>query len=273
MTADDKVSTAVSARIRRTVFRAWALSERFLRHPTWAFAHLRNFSDQLSDRWADPVAPPAPTHSLTGALALIGGVDATTVPIILESVPQPRLYRESVLYGNPNASRELVSLTYACARLLRPDVVVETGVANGYTTGAILAALDENDKGTLLSFDLPHLHPDAEESVGAAVDPALQARWTLHMGPAAPTLRRVLPGCPPVDIVVQDAAHTVRGQLAEYRAAWPFLKSGGLLISDDVGPGFVAFAADVGQQALYVGQDKPSPIGILVKHGKRADKP
>ena len=44
---------------------------------------------------------------------------------------------------------------YALCRKLKPDVVVETGVASGVSSSYILCALHENEHGQLYSIDVP----------------------------------------------------------------------------------------------------------------------
>jgi hypothetical protein len=44
---------------------------------------------------------------------------------------------------------------YAVTRKLRPSTVLETGVCNGFSTVAILQALEENHAGRLHSIDYP----------------------------------------------------------------------------------------------------------------------
>ena len=45
-------------------------------------------------------------------------------------------------------------MQYAAIRSLRPEVVVETGVANGVSTAYLLLALDQNGKGILHSIEI-----------------------------------------------------------------------------------------------------------------------
>jgi predicted O-methyltransferase YrrM len=259
------VRSASVGRWRHHALRGRAMALRCLTHPTWAAANFQNYLDQRAEQeYAQPAAWP-PATPIEETLAQLTGADDGAIAEVLGHVPRPTLHQRSVLYGNPDASRDLLALTYACCRLLRPNLVVETGVANGYTTAAMLEALAENGAGRLVSIDLPHLHPQAVASVGAAVRPALRARWELNFGSARRLLKTLPLDDQPIDLFVQDAAHTVRGQLAEYRTAWPRLKAGGLLITDDVGPALEIFAAEVGQRPIYVDQPKPSPIGILRK--------
>ena len=251
--------------------RGRALAHRCVVHPTWAAANIQNYLDHRADRRFGDRPRQTASASIEQTLGLLTGQDPESIDQVLKQVPRPALLRESVLYGNPDGSRDLLALTYACCRLLRPTLVVETGVANGFTTAVILEALAENETGRLISIDLPHLHPQAVASVGAAVRPEIRTRWDLHFGPARHLLKTIPAGTEGIDIFVQDAAHTVRGQLAEYRAAWPRLKDGGLLITDDVGPALELLAEEIGQRPIYVDQMKPSPIGILRKQAPTDD--
>ncbi len=60
---------------------------------------------------------------------------------------------------------QLGSFLYAIVRSLKPETVLETGVASGLASAYILLALRQNKKGKLYSIDLPsegwaESHPD-----------------------------------------------------------------------------------------------------------------
>jgi hypothetical protein len=59
---------------------------------------------------------------------------------------------------------------WAAIRALRPDVVVETGILDGMASTVMLAALQRNGQGTLISFDVM-------PGTGAMVPAALRDRW------------------------------------------------------------------------------------------------
>ncbi|HEX5370143.1 MAG TPA: class I SAM-dependent methyltransferase [Dehalococcoidia bacterium] len=142
-------------------------------------------------------------------------------------------------------------------------MVIETGVAHGFTTAAALQALADNQYGRLISIDLPHLHPRAMDSIGSAVPHELRDRWQLILGSAAGSLMN-LPRSDEADIFIQDAAHTIRGQLAEFRAGWSRLREGGLLISDDVGEAAVRFGREVDAAPIFIAQPpKVLPMAII----------
>ena len=126
-------------------------------------------------------------------------------------------------------------LCYLACRLVVPDVVVETGVAYGVSSGYILRAMEENGRGTLHSIDLPPLRREYERFWGVAVPEDLRDdRWRLHRGSSSRILPGLLRKTGPVDLFVHDSLHTGRNMRREFEAAWPNLRPGGLLIADDV---------------------------------------
>lgn len=167
-----------------------------------------------------------------------------------------------------NATSEFMVTIGAIVRLTKPSVVVETGVARGYSSATILAALLANGRGHLHSVDLPALEVDAGTFVGSAVAEPLRERWTLHLGPSRHVLPKLLSQTSPIDMFIHDADHTYESQMEEFRTVWPHLRQGGILVADDIGnPAFTEFAVSVGAKPTLVDQiDKPFPFGIALKN-------
>lgn len=128
----------------------------------------------------------------------------------------------------------LARMCYAICRAIRPERVVETGVSYGATTAHILQALAKNGSGHLWSVDLPPLRKDAHEIVGSAVPEGLKSRWTLVTGNSRRVLPTVLAEAGEIDIFIHDSLHTYKNELFEFSSAWPALRPGGVLISDDI---------------------------------------
>jgi hypothetical protein len=166
-----------------------------------------------------------------------------------------------------NAREELLRMIGTIVGLMRPAVMVETGVALGFTTATVLHAMVEAGKGRLYSVDLPALQHNPDEPVGRAVPPTLRGRWQLELGDSRTKLEPLCARVAPVDIFLHDALHTYSSQLREYRTAWPFIRSGGLLLSDDVNnPAFVEFAREVGVRPhLVTGPSRSDAVGLLRK--------
>lgn len=122
---------------------------------------------------------------------------------------------------------------FAATRHLRPDVVLETGVARGITSRIILEALEINGEGRLISIDLPPLN-DWRDEAAIAVPEQKRERWTLLCGTSRQLLPKVLRKTGPVPLFVHDSLHTTGNMLFEFDLAWRNLRSGGLMLADDI---------------------------------------
>jgi predicted O-methyltransferase YrrM len=168
-----------------------------------------------------------------------------------------------------NADLDLARFCYAVCRVLSPKIVMETGVAYGITTCFVLRALCENKQGSLLSLDLPPLAPDADLFTGLFVPQDLRRIWTLQRGASRRHLPRLLERLGGIDLFIHDSLHTYANMTWEFQAAWPYLRPGGVLISDDVGDhsAFSDFASKVESSisAIVAEKRKSATFGVLVK--------
>jgi Methyltransferase domain len=131
-----------------------------------------------------------------------------------------------------DADLALARACYALCRALRPETVVETGVANGVTSAFLLQALELNGTGALHSIDLPAR--GAEPGlVGRLVPEELRSRWTLHRGPSRRLLPSLVGGVAPVGIFVHDSRHTYRNVCFELATVTPFLGRPAAVLVDD----------------------------------------
>jgi predicted O-methyltransferase YrrM len=127
-----------------------------------------------------------------------------------------------------------VLVQYAAIRAFEPDVIVETGVANGVSSAYLLSALHANNRGTLYSIGLddPEYLP-AGKSLGWIVPEGLRYRWKLMVGDARDLLPKLISDVASIDVFIHDSLHTYEHMLWEYRSVYPHLREGGLLVSDD----------------------------------------
>jgi predicted O-methyltransferase YrrM len=118
---------------------------------------------------------------------------------------------------------------YAWCRMIRPDLVVETGVANGLSSSIILRALSENQNGHLVSIDV-------RDDVGALARLTNQDRWELVVLQGRSLrmeFKRVMSNLPRGDLFLHDSNHTYDWQRFEMEVASSWLSSDGLLVVDD----------------------------------------
>jgi hypothetical protein len=158
--------------------------------------------------------------------------------------------------GDAALSRAVWCLT----RHLRPNRVVETGVAHGITTRFILEALERNQHGHLWSIDLPpQLYPDLHGRIGIAVSDQVRHRWTYVKGSSRRRLPPLLERLGSIDLFVHDSLHSERNVLFETAHAWPALTPGGVLVVDDIdaNSGFATFASSVRTQFALICEAEP----------------
>lgn len=132
-----------------------------------------------------------------------------------------------------DADPVLARLAYFLTRALSPEVVVETGVGLGVVSSCILAALERNGRGRLISIDLPPLGV-APRFVGAVIPDRLRPRWTLVLGSSGRRLGATLAGLPPVGLFVHDSLFTRRNAVEEYRLVLPHLARPSAIVADAV---------------------------------------
>jgi len=174
------------------------------------------------------------------------------------------------------ADSVLARCCYLVCRLIKPETVVETGVAYGVSSAFILQALEENGRGVLHSVDLPPLRRGYARSWGVAVPEELKSRWTLHRGSSGLVLPGLLEKLGTVDVFLHDSLHTLRNMRREFESVWPRLRAGGVLLADDVernpafgelrerNPSLWRVVRDVEEQPLH-GRAAPVVFGVVVK--------
>ena len=176
--------------------------------------------------------------------------------------------------GWDDADPGFARVTFCLTRHLRPDAVVETGVARGLTTSLVLEALSRNGRGRLWSIDLPPLiDGDLAAETACAVAAAQRRLWTLLRGSSRRLLPGLVAGLPSIDLFVHDSMHTTRNVRFELDVVWPALRPGAVAVVDDVerSRGFAAVSrAHPEAPALVLpADDGRAMFGCLMKPGAR----
>lgn len=148
-----------------------------------------------------------------------------------------------------------VIFLYAVTRAMKPEVVVETGVASGRSSAAILSALEKNKKGTLYSIDLAQVYKTKEPGTyithegneelnafvplgkqpGWLVPDNLRSRWRLIIGDSKKELTTLVDRLDKkIDIFYHDSDHSEEHMLFEFNTVFNKLADTGLIVSDDV---------------------------------------
>lgn len=240
-------------------------ARRAINHPGWLRETARTKLRARADRTREFSLADHAEHLCTVADALGGafGVTAADCGRLASRVRIPPAPNGAAWGGGI----DILNLLGSLVALRRPAIVVETGVAMGFSTAVILAAMAENGDGALHSIDLPPLQVSADHFVGEAIPDALRGRWTLHVGPSRTLLPGLLRELGEIDLFIHDSDHSYAAQYEEYREAWPHLTHHGCLVSDDVyNSAFVEFAAEVSARPYLIAPaGHPAAVGLLVK--------
>ena len=159
---------------------------------------------------------------------------------------------------------------YLLVRFAAPEVIVETGVFDGFSSAMILRALHDNGKGELISIDLParwRSQKEAEHTLpigcepGWAIPDYLRGRFKLYQGDSKQLLPQVLRECGKIDMFFHDSLHTFEHMVFEYETAWRYLVEGGLLLSHDIfySSAFNKFCREKGKDYIRCG------VGVVKK--------
>ncbi len=196
--------------------------------------------------------PPGPAHAALG-----------------DPAAAARAATAGTAFGAHGGDAALGELAYRVVRAVRPEAVIETGVASGVTSAYVLAALADNARGTLHSIDLPPRGMHRAGLLGTAVPIELCGRWRYHWRSASRALVPVLTATAGGRrVFIHDSLHTYAHMRWELDATWRHFGPGDVLLCDDVqfNGAFDDFAAACGGASLLVAQpDKGGITGILFR--------
>jgi len=123
---------------------------------------------------------------------------------------------------------------YNFCKEIKPELIVETGVAYGVSTSHILQALHENKKGKLISIDSVFRPWQSKEMIGAAIPDFLKDKWELYLGNSDEQLNKIFKNYSNTDIFLHDSLHTYKNMMFEFKKSWSNIKTSGYLLSDDI---------------------------------------
>ena len=125
-----------------------------------------------------------------------------------------------------NIELKLASYLYSYIMQEKPLIVVETGVANGFSTRVMMAALEQTG-GSLHSFDVRGECRSVYRGIG---------KWTFHHVPRKNQMNFLQKNTSNlvVNFWFHDSDHSYLWQKFEYELAISRLALNGLLISDDI---------------------------------------
>lgn len=125
-----------------------------------------------------------------------------------------------------------IALLYWLVRVFHPQTAVETGVASGASSRAILQAMFANGSGHLYSSDLAVYLP--QEHSGLCVDDEMKSRWSLlHRGDRI-NIPLILRQTASIDLFHYDSAKDAEEMRWVVNQVEPLLSRTAVVVLDDI---------------------------------------
>ena len=161
-----------------------------------------------------------------------------------------------------NSNPGTLALIRELIKHIRPKCVVETGVANGFSTRQILESFKEFElfDSRLFSFDV--------DPKVFSVELERNPQFNKVVIDSASSFLSAMHKIGSVDLFYHDSDHSYENQLLEYDAAWRLLSHDGVLISDDVNwsNAFLDFCKKVNRTPLLL-SDGAKFAGVIFRDG------
>lgn len=127
-------------------------------------------------------------------------------------------------------------LLYFMVRYIQAKIVVETGVAAGWSSQSILTALQKNENdGKLYSSDFPYFRFDnPEKYIGFLVDEDLKKQWSLFIDGDQNNLPLIAGQVERIDLFHYDSDKSYQGRDFAYDRLKPKLYDQSVIIFDDI---------------------------------------
>jgi predicted O-methyltransferase YrrM len=124
---------------------------------------------------------------------------------------------------------------YFLTRLYRPEIVLETGVAAGYSSNTFLTALQRNGQGHLFSSDFPYFRiKNPEKYIGILVETELKKGWNLFIEGDRINLPIICSKIDKVDIFHYDSDKSYSGRDYAFNLIHSKLHKDSVVIFDDI---------------------------------------
>jgi hypothetical protein len=168
-----------------------------------------------------------------------------------------------VTMGGEGAS----SFLYHITKKVNAKKIIETGVAYGWSSLAILLAIKDEPGAKLISNDMPYIKLNNDDYVGCVIPDDLKIKWELQRLPdisGIPMAIKKFNGN--IDLCHYDSDKSYTGRMFAYPLLWKALEKNGIFISDDIQDNiaFNQFAETVEHEPL-VFEYRGKYVGVIIK--------
>jgi predicted O-methyltransferase YrrM len=160
-----------------------------------------------------------------------------------------------------------INFIYTVTKILNPKKILETGVAYGWSSLAILLAIKDSSEAKLISNDMPYIKMNNDDYVGIIIHKKLKDNWVLQR-------QADVKGIPlaikkfnnSIDMCHYDSDKSYTGRMWSSPMIWNAIRKGGLFISDDINDNiaFKHFCESVEKTPIVI-KHNDKFVGILKK--------
>ena len=186
-----------------------------------------------------------------------------------------RLYPDEIKLAKNTASNcpikmggeGAISFLYHLVKEKKFKNIIETGVAYGWSSLAILLAIKDIENALLISNDMPYIKANNEDYVGCVIPENIKSKWQLQRLPDVKGIPLALNFFNHnIDLCHYDSDKSYTGRKWSSPILWSSLKNGGLFVSDDINDNiaFKQFCEDVNRIPIII-EHLGKYVGIIKK--------
>lgn len=160
-----------------------------------------------------------------------------------------------------------ISLIYHLVKISGAKKILETGVAYGWSSLAILLAIRDFADARLISNDMPYVSMNNEDYVGCIIPENLRAKWDLQRQPDIIGIPLALKKFEnELDFCHYDSDKSYTGRMWASPLLWKALKKGSFFVADDINDNvaFKHFCESVDRHPIII-KHEDKYVGIITK--------
>tara|TARA_B100001093_G_scaffold499834_1_gene549529 strand:- start:931 stop:1704 length:774 start_codon:yes stop_codon:yes gene_type:complete len=157
-------------------------------------------------------------------------------------------------------------LIFFIVKYTKPKVIVETGVAAGFSSYAILKAIDENKYGRLYSSDFPYFRmPKPERFIGIIIPEYLKKYWELYIEGDDINLPIISKKINNIDVFHYDSDKSYFGRKNSLVSLKKNINSDTIIIMDDIQDNsfFYDYVMKLDNSTWYIFKFEGKYIGVV----------
>lgn len=129
----------------------------------------------------------------------------------------------------------VIDLLYFITLYIKPNIIVETGVAAGFSSSTFLHVLNKLDNGHLYSSDFPYFRlENPEQYIGVVVPKSIRNRWSLFIDGDIKNLKNIYNEVDTINLFHYDSDKSYKGRQKALKILKNKLNDKAWLIFDDI---------------------------------------